>query len=466
MPDMNYSEQESKEKRQFIREKIARPPMTRKQMAGRMFALGFIAAVGGAAAGVGYAVVKPLAERYLVEESAEESIPVTIPKDDPDSQFSESQPEEDNTVPESTAESETSVEEETESETLTEEETQSEPETEDLGEILYSLMDGYEYSVDDLAALYTAFQNVIQEADKGIVEVHSVKKEVDWFDNPVETAGLYAGVIIASTDQELLILTPAAAVEHADSIKVTFGNGTEADGLIKKTDIISDMAIVSVSASEMDEDALNQVAVLKLGNSYSVRQGDLVAALGAPGGMVHSSAYGSISYVARNVQVADGMTRLLYADIKSDAASGTFLVDLAGEVVGWVTDEYGEENQGNFTVARAISDYKPILEKMSNGQPIPYFGICGQEVSAVMASEGIPLGVYVTECIPDGPAYNAGIQNGDIIINIGGKDISTMRDYQNQVENLNPDAVVTVVVQRQGIEEYKELEYEVTVGAR
>ena len=50
----------------------------------------------------------------------------------------------------------------------------------------------------------------------------------------METAGLYAGVAIAVTDQELLILTPEAAVEHADSIKVTFANGTEADGTIKR----------------------------------------------------------------------------------------------------------------------------------------------------------------------------------------------------------------------------------------
>ena len=466
MPDMNQSEQEPREKRHFIREKVARPHMTRKQLAGRMAALSFIAVLGGAAAGAGFAVARPLAEKYLVEHPTQESIPVTIPKDDPDSQIIESSPEEsDQAVSDSApeAETETTEEPETESETTTEE---TESETETLEEVIYSVIEGYEYSLDDLAELYGTFRDVVQKADKGIVEVHSVKKEVDWFDNPVETAGLYAGVAIAVTDQELLILTPEAAVEHADSIKVTFANGTEADGTIKKTDAISNMAIVSVSTSQMNEKALTEVEVLKLGNSYSIRQGDLVAALGAPAGVVHSSAYGTISYVARNVQVADGVTRLLYADIKSNAEAGTFLVNLAGEVVGWVTDGYGEGNPGGFTVAMAVSDYKSILEKMSNGQPIPYMGIRGQEVSTAMTSEGIPLGIYVTESIQDGPAYNAGIQNGDIIVNIGGKDIATIRDYQNETESLNPDSVVTVVVQRKAIEEYKELEYQVTIGAR
>ena len=68
--------------------------------------------------------------------------------------------------------------------------------------------------------------------------------------------------------------------------------------------------------------------------------------------------------------------------------------------------------------------------------------------------------------MPDGPAYNAGIQNGDIIVRIDDKDIATIKDYQNQVESLDQGAVVTVVVQRKAIEEYKELEYQVTVGAR
>lgn len=76
------------------------------------------------------------------------------------------------------------------------------------------------------------------------------------------------------------------------------------------------------------------------------------------------------------------------------------------------------------------------------------------------------MGIYVTECIPEGPAYDAGIQNGDIIVGVGGEDISTMKDYQNQVETLSSGAEVKVVVQRRGIDEYKELEFQVTVGAR
>jgi len=72
----------------------------------------------------------------------------------------------------------------------------------------------------------------------------------------------------------------------------------------------------------------------------------------------------------------------------------------------------------------------------------------------------------VTDCVLEGPAYAAGIQNGDIIVRIGGREVFTIKDYQNQVEGLSRDTEVTVVVQRKGIDEYRELEYQVIVGAR
>ena len=67
------------------------------------------------------------------------------------------------------------------------------------------------------------------------------------------------------------------------------------------------------------------------------------------------------------------------------------------------------------TTVVAISDYKGILEMMSNGIPAPYFGIKGQEVSQAMADSGMPSGIYVISAVTDGPAYNAGIQPGDIL---------------------------------------------------
>lgn len=83
-----------------------------------------------------------------------------------------------------------------------------------------------------------------------------------------------------------------------------------------------------------------------------------------------------------------------------------------------------------------------------------------------MQEQGVPEGIYITESIADGPAYSAGIQNGDIITRIQTDDIVSIRDFQVCLENVQSGENVTVVVQRKGIDEYKEIEYSVTIGAR
>ena len=199
MPGINNPDQEPRQKRPFIREKVERPPLTRRQIIGRVFMFVFIAVLGGAAAGVSFAVARPLAERYLVQEETTESIPVTIPRDEETQSTQATQPSQPSqTLPPETTEEETS-----------QEETQSQPpETEPIEDILQSAIEEYQYTANDLSSMYSSLKSVVTEADKGIVVVHSVKQEVDWFDNPVEVSGMYAGVIIASTSQELLILTP------------------------------------------------------------------------------------------------------------------------------------------------------------------------------------------------------------------------------------------------------------------
>ncbi len=427
--------------------------MTRRQVVWRICVYALIALIGGAAAGVSFAVARPLAEKYLVPEETTESIPITIPTDE-------------ELLPSDSSQIETPVNENDQQGTSPSESESETQETEPLEDILQSAIEKYEYTVDDLSSMYASLKSVVTAADNGIVVVHSVKQELDWFDNPVEVSGLYAGIVIASTSQELLILTPESAVENADSIMVGFNDNTEADGTIKQVDRISGMAVVSVDVLTLGEGTRKNVTALELGNSYGVRQGDLVVAVGAPSGMVHSSTYGFISHVLRNVQVADGITRLLFADIKGNAKAGTFLLNTSGQVVGWVTDEYKNEQNTNLTTVMAISDYKTSLERMSNGVSIPYLGIKGQEVSAAMASSGLPMGVYVADSILDGPAYNAGIQNGDVIVRMGSKPIITIMDYENEIASLNLNDEITITVQRKGIDEYKELEYQVTVGAR
>lgn len=436
MSENNKADDRKTEPRQFINEKIVKPPMSKRDIFKRALGLLLTAVIFGIVAAVTFVVSRPVAEKFFARETSAEAVPVTIPKDEPE------------TMSSATETAATAAE------------------TEPIEDILKSAMEKYAFSVDDLNTLYGSLKSVVQTADRGVVTVHSVKTKKDWFNNPVENAGLYSGVITSLTNQELLVLTPEGAVEDAESIRVAFSDGTEVQGTIKQKDKLSGMAFVSVSATDLKKSLLENIKAIELGNSYSVKQGDMVIAIGAPAGMVHSEGYGFISYITKNVQVTDRMTRIFYTDVKGNAGTGTFLLNTSGQIIGWVTDEYKNDNSKDMTVVMAISDYKSILEKMSNGEAYSYFGIKGQEVSAVMNGNGLPLGVYVVDVSADGPAYHAGIQRGDIITAMGDEKIVTMKDFHAVLEKSNPGDEIRVTVSRNGREEYKEIHYQVTIGAR
>ena len=429
-------------KRRFINEKVVKPPLTRRQIAKRALAFFFVAVIFGVVAAASFVVTMPLANRYLGTEPPKESS-ISIPKDE--------------------------LSESTEAEEVTEEST-TEQESEPIEDRVRSALENYRYTVNDLNAMLSSLRQTVQKADKGIVVVHSVQQEVDWFDNPVETTGLYAGAVIALTRQELLILTPEAAVEKADSIKVTFGDGRDVDGRMKQKDAVTGMAIVSVNVSDVEESILKSVEAVPLGNSYTVREGDLIVAVGAPAGVVHSMNYGFISYVLKNAQMVDQHCRLLYSDISADVEKGTFLLNTSGELIGWAMEAHQGDNsthQGqNVTEIMGISDYKGMLEKLSNGRGAPYFGIIGQGVSETMAAQGLPEGIYVMSTVSDGPAYNAGIQNGDIIIKADETELLSMKDFQGMMDKLECGQLINVTVERNGRDQYTRLEFQVTVGAR
>ena len=446
MPEVQDSKREPG-KRHFITEKIVKQPLTRKEMVKRAMLFLLAAAILGGVAGVSFAVSLPFVSGRL-KVTAPTEPRISIPKDEPT---------------ETTAESEPAVRE---TEEESQGETQAALESESIEKAVRKAMGNYRYTVEDLKALFSSLRQQVQAASKGIVVVHSVQQEVDWFDNPVETTGLYSGVIIAATAQELLILTPEEAVQQADSIKVTFADGVEVNGRMKQKDTLSGMAIVSVNIEDVGTDTLKEAKPLVLGNSYLVREGDLIVAIGSPAGIVRSVDYGFVSYIMKNVQMVDQVNRILYARISADTERGTFLVNTSGELIGWVMKPEGDGENEEMAMAMGISDYKGILENLTNGLAAPCFGIEGQEVPDTMTSQGLPRGIYVLNSVTDRPAYDAGIQNGDIITHVDGRKIITMKDFQNTVDDLECGRLIHVMVQRNGRDQYAELEFQVTVGAR
>lgn len=422
---------------QFIQEKIVRQPLSRRQIIRYIILTVICAVLFGTISAVCFTVTKTVAKKIMGQEKAEESRPITIPKDEPETQTP---------VPV--------------------QEASTEP-TEPVEEKVRSELEKYPYSLEDLNKMYGNLRTLASEADKSIAAIHSIQREKDWFDNPIETTGQFSGVVIDARREEVLVLAPSKAVETADSLEVVFSDSEVVPGTVKQTDSQMGLTVICADVSSLEDVQYEKIKPVKLGNSYSSRQGDLVFTVGSPAGMVHSSSYGFISYIAKNVQMTDGNARVLYADVKSRADAGTFLFNTDGELIGWGTDRYDQDVENGMETFMSISDYKGILELLSNGIPVPYLGIEGQEVTTEMEKNGMPAGIYITAAAPESPAYNAGLQSGDILDEINDVKIEGMKNFQAQVERLHVGDHITVTVQRNnGKDEYKEIEFAVTMGAR
>lgn len=422
---------------QFIQEKIVRQPLSRRQIIRYIILTVICAVLFGTISAVCFTVTKTVAKKIMGQEKAEESRPITIPKDEPETQTP---------VPV--------------------QEASTEP-TEPVEEKVRSELEKYPYSLEDLNKMYGNLRTLALEADKSIAAIHSIQREKDWFDNPIETTGQFSGVVIDARREEVLVLAPSKAVETADSLEVVFSDSEVVPGTVKQTDSQMGLTVICADVSSLEDVQYEKIKPVKLGNSYSSRQGDLVFTVGSPAGMVHSSSYGFISYIAKNVQMTDGNARVLYADVKSRADAGTFLLNTDGELIGWGTDRYDQDVETGMKTFMSISDYKGILELLSNGIPVSYLGIEGQEVTTEMEKNGMPAGIYITAAAPESPAYNAGLQSGDILDEINDVKIEGMKNFQAQVERLHVGDHITVTVQRNnGKDEYKEIEFAVTMGAR
>ena len=124
-------------------------------------------------------------------------------------------------------------------------------------------------------------------------------------------------------------------------------------------------------------------------------------------------------------------------------------------------------NTGTNTSAIGISDLKSSIERLSNGSALAYLGIVGQDVTAQISEEHqIPRGVYISEVTAESPAYNSGLQSGDIIYAVDDTEITTVAELQTLLEGKVPGENVTVRARRVGRDGYAEIEFPVILGTR
>ena len=236
---------------------------------------------------------------------------------------------------------------------------------------------------------------------------------------------------------------------------------------MKHFDRETNLAVLAVELSRIPQNVRDVLELASLGSSNIEKmQGTPVIALGNIMGTGESMGYGIISGQSM-IYGQDANYKLLMTDIYgSDNAQGV-LFNIQGNIVGMICNVSTEADVENLIVAYGISDLRGIVEKMSNGQNAAMLGITGMDVSEDANTRlGVPTGAYVAEVEMDSPAMLAGILQGDVIVEVDGQPVENFKGYTRALLDAVPGQSVEVIVMRQSQDEYKEMKFTITLGAR
>lgn len=240
------------------------------------------------------------------------------------------------------------------------------------------------------------------------------------------------------------------AVSEANKVTVyLYNDETAYDAKIIGTDEQTDLAVIKIEKTGL--------TAAELGDSDSVKVGEVAMAIGNPLGMQSSVTSGIISAVNRKVNDSDGKT---YTLIQTDAAinagnSGGALVNAEGKVIGINTLKLSGTGIEGMGFAIPINSTIEIYEQLIQYNKVkrPYIGITGIDLDEKTAEYNkLVVGVYVKAIDDFSSAEKAGLKVGDVIIEADGKKITTM-DELNEIKNTHKIGdEMTLKVNRNGNE--------------
>lgn len=292
-----------------------------------------------------------------------------------------------------------------------------------------------------------------------------------------EEAASGSGIIVGKTDDELLIVSNNHVVESADTLTVTFIDGSEAQAQVKGLDSDMDLAVIAVSLNDLSDDTKNAITVATLGSSDDLKLGEPVIAIGNALGYGQSVTNGIVSALNREITLENGSTGTF---IQTNAAinpgnSGGALLNMNGEVIGINSNKIGGTTVEGMGYAIPITSASPIIADLMERQTrtkvaedeVGYIGISLQKVtSQISQMYNMPEGIYVVSVEEGSAAANAGIMKGDIITKFDGSSISSYSDLQKTLQYYAAGDSATITVQRPQNGEYVSVELNLTLGSR
>jgi len=302
-------------------------------------------------------------------------------------------------------------------------------------------------------------ESVYNSTHSGVVSI--ISTEGSSASNPFGGGGggggggsaLGSGIVLDSGGD---ILTNEHVVDNATKVTVSFDRTPKITRTAKVvgTDPSTDLAVIKIDPSGLD------LHPLTLADSSSVSIGDTVYALGNPFGYTNSFSQGIISGLDRSIQAPNGFG--IDGAIQTDASinpgnSGGPLLNASGQVIGInaqiATNSSTAGGQGSSSgvgFAIPIDLAKTVIPQLEQNGKVAhaYLGISTSSVPG--SANGTAFGASVQSVVQGSPAQQAGIQNGDVIKSIAGKQVTTSDDLAAIIAADKPGDKVAVVLSRGG----------------
>ncbi len=294
-----------------------------------------------------------------------------------------------------------------------------------------------------------------------------------------ESEGCGSGIIISQDEENLYIATNNHVVAGANTLSVIFSDDSLVTAKVKGTDPNSDLAVVSVKLSDIDQETKGIIRTATFGESRQVKVGQAAVAIGNALGYGQSVTKGVISAVDREVTVQDESngSSVTNSLLQTDAAinpgnSGGALLNIRGEVIGINSVKYSETSVEGMGYAIPADAAIPIIKQLITrevvrGSDSAYFGASGVDMTEEVAKTyNMPMGVYIAQVVEGSGADKAGLVQGDIITKFDGRNITAQEDIEKLMQYMSAGTTVEVGYKRAVNGEYEEFTVEVTLGKK
>lgn len=324
----------------------------------------------------------------------------------------------------------------------------------------------------------TTVMKVAEGTMPSIVAITSISTQTDiWFGIEYPNEGSGSGIIVGKDDDELFIATNNHVVDGTDKITVTFIDDSQADAVIKGTDTIADLAVITVKLEDLEKSTRNAISIAKLGNSDDVKVGEMAIAIGNAMGYGQSLTVGYVSAKDRKVEVSDNYSYKTMVLLQTDAAinpgnSGGALINIVGEVIGINTVKFADYKVEGMGYAIPISRALPIINELMNREDLQpdeqgFLGVVVTDVTEDVSERfGIPMGVYISSLLEGSAADKAGLKEGDVIQYINDTEIASGVQLSELISSIRVGTEIEIKYMRHLDGGYKEQTVNLELGSR